>query len=336
MKKFAILFTACLSLSAATNSYAQQIKKCCGGSTVVPALAAQTIDTLSIDAYNAAPVLGVAASSDLPNVEYIISKKNTPVNSSANAPTASVIMGASVDGQFSPYWFKRYGIRFAVGDTLEVTAIGYDLNQIKVLGDSLLNGYTSNNLPCCNLADLAGATDFCGTVKGQGINSASDINGLDDVLTVFNAFLENRPTIDSIADILGIINGAGQFISPECGGTGAKDFLSFGMDLDAKHVIELTDFKHTVSVKALSNVTSFVVFPNPVSNGMVNVSYDVTEATALTVNLYNVLGRLVKTQDQNAAQQGTIQLNVSDIPVGVYSLELTDGTNSRVQKVVVR
>ncbi|MFD2543263.1 T9SS type A sorting domain-containing protein [Lacinutrix gracilariae] len=78
-----------------------------------------------------------------------------------------------------------------------------------------------------------------------------------------------------------------------------------------------------------NEITEFSIYPNPVTNGVVNIKSSNNEA--VSVSIYNVLGKQV------LAQNITNQiLNVSSLNAGVYVLKLTQNGNSIAKKLVIK
>ncbi|MEI7802072.1 MAG: fibronectin type III domain-containing protein [Bacteroidota bacterium] len=80
----------------------------------------------------------------------------------------------------------------------------------------------------------------------------------------------------------------------------------------------------------------FQVFPNPV-DGIINVSFDNTGLNSpVTVNIYDVLGRLSLSQNNSNIQSGILKLELpSDLASGQYILEIK-GDNFSVKKPIVK
>jgi hypothetical protein len=89
------------------------------------------------------------------------------------------------------------------------------------------------------------------------------------------------------------------------------------------------------SVAGTKVIASFGVFPNP-SVGMVNVTYTSSTEGAIVLRAFDAAGRLVKSW--NVAVNGgsnLIQVDMSVLDKGLYTLELSDGISRSVQKVVL-
>ena len=165
-----------------------------------------------------------------------------------------------------------------------------DLAVIQELADSLLNG-TSSSGPCCGLfavmAQFIGEPaieGFCDSVNNAGIYNSTHISGMNEVLTIFDVFSSGQTSMGSLINTLNLINSNGNFISTECGSTGAKDFLSFGIDRNAKYGY---DREGTIAVQKLSDVSLFMLYPNPVSKGPINIYFTTEKEVDLTINLFD-------------------------------------------------
>ena len=86
-------------------------------------------------------------------------------------------------------------------------------------------------------------------------------------------------------------------------------------------------------VTSLGEITweqSISIFPNPVNNQLnINSSY----SGKLDVKLYNLLGQPTAVDQINS--NGNIQINTTELPEGVYLLELTNG-NERILKKIMK
>ncbi len=346
MKKITNLLAVFLMIAFATNISAQNT--CCGSSTVAPEVSSGLHSTLiPLDANTPTLSLAVAASADLPTVEFLITKRGVAaLNGLGTADTVGgggdVVIGAVIsNGVFQPQDKSRYGISLAVGDTFDLTAIGYDLAIIKTLADSLLNGHTNGTTPCCNLFAIMSnllnqpaLAGFCDSVNNAGIHNANDINSMEDVLVIFDAFATGQVSIGSIVSTMQTINSSGTYISTDCGGTGANDFLPYGIHKNKQYGY-ITD--NAIAVRKLSDVALFMMYPNPVTADVLNINFTTTQTVDLAINVYNTLGKRVATKTLGMVNGDVAtSLDMSILVAGVYVVELTDGQNSETHKFVVK
>lgn len=347
MKKITNTLMA-LALMATANFASAQNSTCCQASTTAPEIP-NTLNPTGVAIDQSSPGLGLTqqASADLPTIEFLVTKKGQAALDAMGNPDTTggggdvVIGGVDAFGRVVPGDVSRYGVTLAVGDTFEMVPVGYDLGVVKNLADSLLNGKASSGASCCNLfillaAQLQDSTirGFCDTVRNAGVNGASDINNIEDVLVIIDAFSSAQISIESLVSIMQTINAQGSNISAECGGTGANDFFPYGVNGDKRYGYEV---EVAVAVEKLSDVSSFMMYPNPSLDKIVNVNFTTTKQVELNMNVYNTLGERIATQSL-----GNVEGNISTVidtgvlSAGMYFVELTDGTASQTHKLIVR
>lgn len=348
MKKTTYLLIACFALIL--NHTQAQVNKCCSGTTVAPELTPGFYGTqIHGDSMTPLPVLAVTASLDLPNTDYLVTKRNTPGmrdSSGVIVPDTTggggdVIIGADVNGVFTPNSMVRYGIVLHAGDTFDLTAIGYDLAIIQNLADSLLNAITPLSGPCCGLfAVMALALNeptlagFCDSVNNAGIYGAGDIYGMSELLTIFDVFAPGQLTVPSVISTLQIINSNGTFISSECGGIGANNFMPYGINKQKTYGY---DKAGTVAVQKLSDVSLFMMYPNPSVAGDVYVYFTTSKEIDLNINVYDAIGQKVHHQTLgNVSGSFNTQIPTGNLAAGMYFVELTDGHSNQTHKLQVK
>lgn len=75
------------------------------------------------------------------------------------------------------------------------------------------------------------------------------------------------------------------------------------------------------------------LFPNPTS-GDVTFSYDFPTPTQLSVHIVDMLGQIVFQNDFGVVVEGTEQLELADLPAGIYTLVFGNGTATCTKKIV--
>lgn len=88
----------------------------------------------------------------------------------------------------------------------------------------------------------------------------------------------------------------------------------------------------TVGTKEVFTQDLFEVFPNPV-NDILTIQMETERTDVFTVNLYDVYGKLVKTE---IASGNTLELEVTELPVGMYLLSINDGSVRGVEKINIQ
>ncbi|BDS11715.1 T9SS type A sorting domain-containing protein [Aureispira anguillae] len=316
---------------------------CCLGTTVAPELAVGVHGTpIESNQNTPTPVLTVNASADLPNVEYLITKRGTVAldnQGQMDTTGAEVVIGADVDGIFMPMDKSRYGIQLAVGDTFDLVAIGYDLGTLEVLMDSLLNG-DNGGQPCCGVFSLIATAanapflaGLCDSLNNKGIYTANDFNNLEEALPIFEAFGDGQASVKTIVETLELLNDNGNLISSDCGGLGTVDFLPYGINR-AKRYSYIVD--HPLVVRTLSDVSLFMLYPNPAKAAAVTVYFTTSKTIDLSIKVFNTLGECVHSQTLgNVLGDFTTTIPIRDFASGMYFIELTDGHNSQAQRLLV-
>jgi len=79
---------------------------------------------------------------------------------------------------------------------------------------------------------------------------------------------------------------------------------------------------------------NLTVFPNP-ANGVINISCDNNSNEAININLTNILGSVVKKESFGAENKIRVTMNVSDLPKGIYFINVNIGNTSSVKKIVI-
>ena len=80
------------------------------------------------------------------------------------------------------------------------------------------------------------------------------------------------------------------------------------------------------------NPVQVTVFPNPASE-VINIEFDTPVDVEISLFLLDTQGKLVKTEKIEAATTNK-QINMQDLPSGIYYLRLTKGKLVNVYKVV--
>lgn len=83
-------------------------------------------------------------------------------------------------------------------------------------------------------------------------------------------------------------------------------------------------YKTTASVADLKNAGNVDVYPNPATTDMITVELINENSTNYTIRVLDLAGRVVKYVDSanDGETRGSTQINVSDLPKGMYSLEI--------------
>ena len=112
-------------------------------------------------------------------------------------------------------------------------------------------------------------------------------------------------------------------------------FINFSIDASDDESSASNRFKIVFTENVLgtsdSELNTFSVYPNPVSNGILNInlSNDITEAS---VALYNLIGQRVLDGVLTTSQS---ILDVTNLSSGVYIVEVTSGNTTNTQRIVI-
>lgn len=112
------------------------------------------------------------------------------------------------------------------------------------------------------------------------------------------------------------------------------------VSLSCYHYSGLPLFFDNFKIESFENITGIVdltksmfsVFPNPASN-IVTVNTDRNSNTVLTINIYNVMGKLVRTE---TLLQNQNQINIGDLDNGIYMVEIKSKKSTEKQKLLIQ
>ncbi|RMG69982.1 MAG: T9SS C-terminal target domain-containing protein [Bacteroidetes bacterium] len=91
----------------------------------------------------------------------------------------------------------------------------------------------------------------------------------------------------------------------------------------------------TTSINGLLGLNEFVVFPNP-SQGMVQVQVELDRSEALTVEVFNFRGQLVRSRRANAVSRFETSFDLSQEAAGIYMIKVTTAQGSVTEKLMLR
>ncbi len=101
------------------------------------------------------------------------------------------------------------------------------------------------------------------------------------------------------------------------------------------------DFSKTITIRnytAENNKPAFVIYPNPVVNGIINVQSDGYEDDICNIYLYNMLGQLVFQQSEVISRNTSLNLKNKDgvLNAGIYTIQIQTGNNLYSEKIMVK
>ncbi len=105
-------------------------------------------------------------------------------------------------------------------------------------------------------------------------------------------------------------------------------FVSY-YDADTKKRIILNSYETTMSslvtdVSEILEENNLAVYPNP-TNNVSTISFDLTEASSVNVEVYNTMGSLVFSKDNETMNAGTqkVTFDGTELPSGIYFVNVT-------------
>ncbi len=89
------------------------------------------------------------------------------------------------------------------------------------------------------------------------------------------------------------------------------------------------------SIDDLAVVEGLTIAPNP-TNDLANVDFSLTENKQLALTITNSVGAIVQHQSAQNYQAGNhrIELNMADLPSGIYFVSVNDGKAAKIEKLV--
>ncbi|MEJ2593903.1 MAG: DUF4397 domain-containing protein [bacterium] len=268
------------------------------------------------------------------------------------------IKGPDSEDPNDPIWSQNYTLEEDETYVLVANGIvspsGYDPNQpfdIYVYGMGRESASNGNNVDVLVFHGSTDAPTVDVIETGQGAGTIVDDLSYGD----FAGYLE-LPTADyqlSIADETGA-NVVAVFLAPleTLGLQGAaltvvasgflntgnnSDGAGFGLWAAAPTGGALVELPNVTSVEEnLFEESSFVVYPNP-SSGIVNINYDLTKASNVSISVYDITGSVVQHADLGRQQDQMNQatLDISSLNNGLYFVRVQAGQSVITRRIQV-
>ncbi|WP_055442697.1 T9SS type A sorting domain-containing protein [Lacinutrix himadriensis] len=218
-------------------------------------------------------------------------------------------------------------ITIVAGTEILITDIGGTANfgtfvnsgiNLSGSGDQVL-AYDPNNIP--------DASDDSGFYAGINMNSswdtdASSSNTSSQPASLVGFSIALSPEVDNAVYDCSTTTGNTATLR-----AAINDTSNWTTDNNSGLTLPTCNFTATLSVNQ-NKVAAFYVYPNPVTNGTVNIKTSNNEA--VNVSIFDVLGKQVLAK--NVTNQ---TLNVSNLNAGVYILKLSQNGNSTTKKLVI-
>jgi hypothetical protein len=122
---------------------------------------------------------------------------------------------------------------------------------------------------------------------------------------------------------------------------GQQIYVGFDHDANDQFILYLTDFTIVEAPLSVNQVDANEFFvgqnaPNPFKSNS-TISYQLTEASDVSLKVFDVTGKLVLNNSQKAVDPGKHKMNVdgSKLSNGVYFYTLTAGSKSVTKKMMI-
>jgi len=91
------------------------------------------------------------------------------------------------------------------------------------------------------------------------------------------------------------------------------------------------------NINKINQSTDLRVYPNPASS-TTTLEYNLNQATNVTLQVYDMSGRLVSTLDKGRQSQGkhSLQMNVQNLNSGIYMVRIITNYSTNTSKLIVR
>lgn len=279
-------------------------------------------DSTRVISFNSAP------DPMLPNTEFAIVLNDSISNDSLGF----AIIGTNTTGQIVP---SNWGL--SVGDSFHIAAVSYDLQQVKLIVDGVLNNYVSSptlSMSCCNLLSGVIYPGLCDSLHQAGITDSSQVNNLNDVLTFIKIMFNAPPGALSLNGLIATFSGLN---SPALSNFGCTNNANICYAVDSiptsyDHYVITTSVQHQKIEDQPSLQLS--LSPNPFKHSIhAQIATPTTGEHQITI--LDAMGRPVyqSTKDWTKGSQA-LQLNLNQLPSGMYYLQVANHHSLQTQKII--
>ena len=205
------------------------------------------------------------------------------------------------------------------------------------LADRITNFVSNSSAPTVNGIDITQASINFGTVSTDTLFNYIIVNTGNSVINLSNISLSNTTDLsfDRAFTPTVAVNPGEAFTFPikllanNFGSVSETLSFSTGLPGSQGNITVPITANIVTSLGEISFKRSISVFPNPVNNQLnINSNYN----GLLTVRLMNSVGQITALDQLNGV--GNFTLNTSELTEGVYFLELTNGNERLVKKIV--
>jgi hypothetical protein len=250
--------------------------------------------------------------------------------SNSNTPNENILVTPSVyigdttavlSWKSAPYQTPRYLDGYQV-----LIAVGN--NDISSFTDTIFKAseYVSLDVPA--FPYQYGAYTF---LPGPTANPlAPFVHGMDSTYTEFD------PASDS-SRLLGRLR---PFTYSLAAYNGQTIFIMFRHYCTDDNLLSLDDILVTgtdyTGIHEANSGVSFSTYPNPAKDEL-NISYELTSSSNVVLNVYNIEGKLMSSENKGILSGAqTNRIDISNLPAGMYRVELVTEMGRSNQKIVVQ
>lgn len=225
--------------------------------------------------------------------------------------TASLTLFDSTGVTIKTTWQPNHTYKAVLGGVTSAPKIGFQVTS------AYFNG--STNLPIGTFSNLSSGLHLA-TVGGFSIvEQSSAISVTGGYTKNFDWKAPNVTTMDTISFYVTVncVNGTGN----ESGDNSTNQVFKVG--------------RNTTSVPEISGSgnVKIVAYPNPLTS-VLNISLENVASGAYTINVFDIRGKVIATQNATVSKFHMATFNTSDWAAGMYHVQLSNGENVKTISVV--
>lgn len=252
------------------------------------------------------------------------------------------VSGAAISGSMDPYNEPSLLGTFGLSDTPYTPALLHDGTQIPA-GTYFFTPVV-----------FGSAVDTDGTLEGLDFTNGCVETGTSIEVTLLPDYPDLSSSSSSVDETIPpgnngeasvtVSGGSGSYsYSWNNGGTtatitgiGAGDYVVTISDESGC----VDDLVVTITVDVITGTNdpglqqAIRVFPNPAKD-YTSLAFEFGEAKDLTINLYNQLGQRISLNQLDHVQSGNFMVDLNDLTPGIYFLNISDGSDSVVEKIIL-
>ena len=294
-----------------------------------------TIDAMWYD-YDADQMADVTTAGTRSNDWYAtIPFADADLYTSAGFPDTNIVMSSNSwfsAAALADNWLITSNVALGAHDTLFWKSAprqtpryvdGYEVKLSTTTNDDL--AFTNVLMTAAEMISITGTND---SIFGGYTFSSGFVHGMDGTYTEYHA--------DS-ARLIGVLR---PFSAPLDAFAGQNVFIAFHHNSYDDNLISIDDImiRGTLAsgIDEYKNDLGLSVFPNPASDD-VQVNYTLTSETTVTINVFDVAGKLVASESNGTQAQGLhfAHINTSELAKGFYTVNVKTDVSSSTSKLLI-